>query len=62
MLYFVAELGKWVTTSEEACKKIGELCGKMVDTVSDIEEALTDYSETHNDMYLQFIEYSVIDD
>ena len=43
-------------------KKIGELCGKMVDTVSDIEEALTDYSETHNDMYLQFIEYTVIDD
>ena len=58
----MAELGKWVTTSEEACKKIGELCGKMVDTVSDIEEALTDYSESHNDMYLQFIEYTVIDD
>ena len=62
MLYFVAELGKWVTTSEEACKKIGELCDKKVDTVSDIEEALTDYSESHNDMYLQFIEYTVIDD
>ena len=43
-------------------KKIGELCGKKVDTVSDIEEALTDYSESNNDMYLQFIEYTVIDD
>ena len=53
---------EYFTTLEEACIKIGELCGKKVDTVSDIEEALTDYSESHNDMYLQFIEYTVIDD
>ena len=53
---------QYFTTLEEACIKIGELCDKKVDTVSDIEEALSEYSESHNDMYLQFIEYAVIDD
>lgn len=53
---------QYFTTLEDACKYICDLCGKKVSSVSEIEQALSDYSESHNEMYLQFIEYAVIDD
>lgn len=49
-------------TLKEACKYVSDFTGKNVSTVEEIDNAIDEYCENHEDAYISFHEFSVVDD